>query len=187
MISAAIEAGLDGLVISDHDRLVSKDRLTYLNAKYAPFAILGGIEVTTRAEHILVLGIDDPGIERGIWRYPDLHAFVTEREGFLAVAHPYRFNPHAIGIDLDHFPPHALEMCSGNTPSSAKARIRELGEALDVPLLSNSDAHHVGDVGGYYNELDWKVRNVEELVSVLKARAFEPVAPAEVRASPRWW
>lgn len=186
MIRAAIEGGLDGLVISDHDRLVPRERLRYLNAKYAPFRVSGGIEVTTRGEHILVLGVDDQRIERGIWRYSDLHEFVAERAGFLAVAHPYRFDPHQIGVDLERFPPDALEVCSRNTPRSAERRIRVLSEELQVPLLSNSDAHHVSDVGEYYNELDREVRDVEELIAVLRAGAFEPVGPAEVGACASW-
>jgi len=187
MIQAAIEADLDGLVISDHDRLVPRERLRYLNAKYAPFRVFGGIEVTTRGEHILVLGIDDPGIERGYWRYPGLQQFVTERDGFLALAHPYRFNRHEIGVDLERFPPHGLEVCSHNTPRSAEPRIRELGEELETVLLSNSDAHHASDVGAYYNELARRPRHIEGLVSILKAGAFEPVAPAEVCACSRPW
>jgi len=187
MIRAAIERDLDGLVISDHDRLVPKERLRIINVKYAPFRVFGGVEVTTRGEHILVLGVDDPEIEGRYWRYPDLHRFVREREGFLAVAHPYRFSPHQIGVDLERFPPDALEVCSRNTPRSAEPRIRELGEELHVPLLSNSDAHRASDVGGYYNELDQKPRDVEALVSILKSGASEPVAPTQVGACSRWW
>ena len=187
MIRAAIEADLDGLVISDHDRLVPREQLTYLNGKYAPFRVFGGVEVTTRGEHILVLGVRDPDIERGYWRYPDLHRFVTERQGFLALAHPYRFNPHQIGVDVERYPPHALEVCSRNTPRSAEPRIRELGEELKALLLSNSDAHHASDVGGYYNELDREPQDIEALVTMLKEGAYEPVAPAEVGACPRWW
>lgn len=186
MIRAAIERDLDGLVISDHDRLVPRECLRIINAKYAPFRVFGGVEVTTRGEHILVLGVDDPEIEERYWRYPDLHGFVREREGFLAVAHPYRFSPHQIMVDLQRFPPDALEVCSRNTPRSAEPRIRELGEELHVPLLSNSDAHHVSDVGGYFNELDWEPGDVEALVSMLKSADFEPVGPAEIGACSGW-
>ena len=187
MIRAAIERDLDGLVISDHDRLVPRERLRIIHAKYAPFRVFGGIEVTTRGEHILVLGVDDPAIERRYWGYRELHQFVVEREGFLAVAHPYRFNRHEVGVDVERFPPDALEVCSRNTPRSAEPRIRELGEELGAVLLSNSDAHHASDVGGFYNDLDREARDSDALVSMLKTGAFEPVAPAEVGACPRWW
>ena len=64
MVRTAVARGLDALVISDHDSLVPEDTRTVLNAKYAPFRIFGGVEVTTDGEHILVLGIDDEDLEQ---------------------------------------------------------------------------------------------------------------------------
>ncbi len=174
MIRAAIDSGLDGLVITDHDRLVPCERLAYFNAKYAPFRVFGGVEVTTRKEHILVLGVGSEKLERTWWTYPKLYTFVTERDGFLAVAHPFRFNRAQIGVDVDRFPPHALEVYSRNTPRSAASRIEEVAARLDVPLLANSDAHHASDIGAYYNELHEEPADVRGLVALLKAGAFSP-------------
>lgn len=179
MILAAIDSGLDGLVITDHDRLVPRERLSYLNAKYAPFRVFGGVEVTTREEHILVLGVEDNRLERMWWAYSDLQTFVTNRGGFLAVAHPFRFNRAGIGVDVARFPPHALEMYSHNTPESAASRIASVAAGLGVPLLSNSDAHRAADVGAHYNELHEAPEDGEALVAMLKAGAFTVVAPKD--------
>lgn len=177
MIRAAVDRGLDGLVISDHDRLVPTEDLVYLNAKYAPFRIFGGIEITTRGEHVLVLGVRDEALEDRWWAYPDLHTFVQGRGGFLALAHPFRFNPRQLEVDVEQFPPHAMEVHSHNTPRQAEARIRQMAAQLDVSLLSNSDAHHRDDIGAHYNVLDCEPDNMEALVRILKEGAFEPVAP----------
>jgi hypothetical protein len=176
MIWAAIDSGLDGLVITDHDRLVPRERLTYLNAKYAPFRVFSGVEVTTRGEHVLVLGVQSERLEEMWWTYPDLHAFVVDRGGFLAVAHPFRFNSARIEVDVDRFPPHALEAYSHNTPRSAASRIADVAARLGVPLLANSDAHHVGGIGDYYNLLDDEPEDMPALVRMLKEGAFEPMA-----------
>ncbi len=176
MIRAGIDAGLDGLVITDHDRLVPPERLAYLNAKYAPFRVFGAVEITTRGEHILVLGVDDERLEQVWWTYPELHAFVVERDGFLVVAHPYRFNHARIGVDVDRFPPDGLEVHSRNTPEGAASRIRDRAAELGAQLLSNSDAHHSSDIGGYYNVFDEGPEDMAALVRMLKAGAFEPVA-----------
>ncbi len=176
MIGAAIYSGLDGLVITDHDRLVACERLAYFNAKYAPFRVYGGVEVTTREEHVLVIGVHDERLEQTWWAYADLHAFVVERGGFLAVAHPFRFNRARMEIDLDRFPPHALEVHSRNTPPPAEPRIREIAERLGVSLLSNSDAHHISDLGAYYNVFDGEPEDVQALTRMLKEGAFEPMA-----------
>jgi predicted metal-dependent phosphoesterase TrpH len=176
MIQAAIDSGLDALVISDHDTLVPPGRLSILNARYAPFRVFGGVEVTLAWEHVLVIGVQDDMLEHRWWTYPDLHAFVEEQGGFLALAHPFRFNGQ-IELDVERFTPDALEVRSHNTPRSAETAIRAVAAALDVPLLSNSDAHWAGDIGVYYNELDEEPRDVEELVALLKAAEFTPVGP----------
>jgi predicted metal-dependent phosphoesterase TrpH len=177
MIRAAVDRGLDGLVISDHDRLVPTEDLAYLNAKYAPFRIFGGVEITTHGEHVLVLGVQDESLENRWWAYSDLHTFVRGQGGFLAVAHPFRFNPRQLEVDVERFPPHALEIHSRNTPRQAGARIRKMAERLDVPLLSNSDAHHRSDIGAYYNVLDREPDDMEALVRILKEGTSELVAP----------
>jgi predicted metal-dependent phosphoesterase TrpH len=176
MIRAAIEGGLDALVISDHDRLVPPGLLSTLSAQYAPFRIFGGVEVTLAEEHVLVLGVRDSLRARRWWTYRDLHAFVEGQGGFLALAHPFRFNGR-VEVDVERFPPHALEAYSHNTPRRAEPAIRLLATALDVRLLSNSDAHHAGDIGAYYNVLDEEPEDVEALAALLKAGAFTPVAP----------
>jgi hypothetical protein len=176
IIPAAIDSGLDALVISDHDTLVPPERLSQLNAKYSPFRVFGGVEVTLAGEHVLVIGVRDKLLERRWWNYADLHTFVQDQGGFLALAHPFRYDGR-VDVDVDRFPPHALELYSRNTPRRSGPRIRALAARLDVPLLSNSDAHYAGDLGAYYNRLDGDPRDVEELVLLLKSGAFTPVAP----------
>ncbi len=186
MVRAAVDAGLDGLVITDHDRLVTPEELTFLNRKYMPFRVFGGVEVTTHGEHVLVLGVWDDALEHGWWTYPDLHAFVQARHGFLVVAHPFRFNREQLELDTERFPPHALEGYSHNTPERVRSRILELAARLDVPVLSNSDAHHSSSIGAHYNALDQEPRNVETLIRLLEKEAFEPVAPHGRTSAGEW-
>ena len=180
MVRAALARDLDGFVITDHDSLIPEDRLAYLNAKYAPFRIFGGVEVTTDIEHVLVLGVRDRALARGRWEYSELHAFVKDRDGFLALAHPFRFSSQRVGIDVERWPPHALEAFSWNTPRSAQSRIQRLAHELGTPILSNSDAHHASEVGPFYNELEREPRDSADLVAMLNAGAFTTVAPARV-------
>lgn len=179
-ICAAIEAGLEAIVFTDHDRLAPLVRLQELNDKYAPFQIFGGIEVSIwndrflAFEHLLVFGVHEIILENHHWSYPKLHTFVRERGGFIALAHPFRFAPD-IGIDLERFPPDAIEAYSRNTPSLEEERILNLAEQLDAYILSNSDAHHTGALGQYYNVLDRTPLNDQELVEILKSGQFKYV------------
>ncbi|MGC9356339.1 MAG: PHP-associated domain-containing protein [Anaerolineae bacterium] len=171
MIQAAITAGLDALVFTDHDRLVPRARLTTLNVRYAPFRVFGGIEVSLGLEHILVFGVQDPALEDGNWTYHELHDFVEARQGFLALAHPYRFR-RRLHLDFMRLPPHGAELRSHNTPKRAASRIRDLASELDLVLLCNSDAHHVSDIGTYYNVIDEIPEDDAGLVAALTSGAL---------------
>jgi len=177
-ISTAIRVGLDALVFTDHDRLAPPDKLDLLNLRYAPFQVFGGIEVTLPEEHALVIGIQDPQLESGLWNYPDLWNFVRRTGGFLGIAHPFRYNPE-IKLDLESYPPDAIELYSNNTPRSYEAQIRDLAAGLGIGLLSNSDAHQSSRLGAFYNLLDDEVESEAELVRVLKTtnRRIKLVAP----------
>lgn len=165
-ILAAIQAGLDGIAITDHDRLVPYDHLRALNAQFAPFRVFTGIEIQAEAEHWLVLGIHDPALERLDWRYPDLHRFVRQRGGAIILAHPFRYRPE-IQADIDHYPPDGIEVKSLNTPSHREADIRALAARLGLTLFCNSDAHRPGTIGQYGTSLPYPAENDDQLLTAL--------------------
>ncbi len=174
-VKAAIAAGLDAIVITDHARLIPTKRVRALNQRYAPFQVFGGIEIATQGEHILVIGIQDPVLERQDWSYAELHAFVRSRQGFMALAHPYRYQPR-INLALDQLLPDAVEVYSNNTPPAAEQDIRRLSTQLRITLVSNSDAHTTAMLGKHYNILPQAAENESALVSLLKAGPF-PLEP----------
>jgi histidinol phosphatase-like PHP family hydrolase len=171
-IAAAIERGLDALVFTDHVRLVPRGRLEELNQTYAPFRIFGGIEITVREkEDVLVLGIHDPALESRDWTYPDLHTFVRERGGWIAVAHPFRYHP-TINLDVGGFLPDALEGCSINIPPSEQPHIREVVRVLGIRVVCNSDAHNTRHIGVGYNLLEETPVDEAALAYLLRTGAF---------------
>ncbi len=184
MVRSAIEHGLDAIVFTNHDRLVAPSRLAALNARYAPFKIFGGIEVTLNSEHMIVLGIHDAALELGAhaapgkdptrWEYPDLHRFVRERNGLIILCHPFRYRSE-ISIDLEQYPPDAIEVYSRNTPNWAESQIREVAVKVGAQVLSNSDAHHVDSFGVFYNQLAHSVQTMPELLAALRAGEFDVV------------
>jgi histidinol phosphatase-like PHP family hydrolase len=169
MIQAAIAFGLDGLVFTDHHQLVPLDRLEELNRRYAPFRVFGGIEISvTEGEDLLVLGIRDSTLETRKWSYAELFAFVRKRSGFLVLAHPFRYHS-TINIDLEVYPPDAVELHSKNTGACDEPRICAVLERLGLRPLCNSDAHTAEHVGIYHNQLACMPKNEEELIRILKA------------------
>lgn len=179
MIESAIAHGLDALMLTDHDRLAPPAQIQALNRRYAPFRIYGGIEVTVGSEHVLVLGVQHPALESGDWRYPELQRFVRAQGGFLAVAHPFRYHDD-VDLEIEAYPPDALEGYSWNTPTAYIGQITALAEQLGVPVLADSDAHHVDRLGGYYNLLDYSPPDEAALLEALREGHFTCYAPAGV-------
>ncbi len=171
-IQAAIAAGLDAIAITDHHRFMPLERLEELNRQYAPFRIFNGIEVTVEGEDFLVLGLRDARLERMDWRYRDFHPWVLARNGFMAWAHPYRYKSNLYQV-LEQLKPHAIEVYSPNTALDDESRIRELATRLQVPLLSNSDAHTPERLGRYYNIFTGCPQADGDLVSLLQAGKYE--------------
>lgn len=165
-IETAIAAGLDGIAITDHHTLVPRKRLLTLNEKYAPFKIFTGIEISAGPNDWLVLGIDDPAIQRKDWRYPDLLDFVRVRNGYIILAHPFRHSPD-LGDDLETYRPDGIEERSINTPVHRREDICAVAARLGLALFANSDAHFPGAVGSFSNRLPRPARDDEELVEVL--------------------
>jgi len=167
-IRAAMRGGLDGMVFSDHDRLVDRKHLAELNHRYAPFRIFTGIEVSLAGEHVLVIGIHDPALESCIWGYNDLHRFVRRHKGFLALAHPFRYRD--ISVDIEKYPPDAIEVFSPNTPVWAEKKIRQIAASIGCELLSNSDSHNSQMIGKYYNVVEGSPADDGELLQSLRKR-----------------
>jgi histidinol phosphatase-like PHP family hydrolase len=174
-IRAAIACGLDALVMTDHARFIPQMNLDFLNRKYAPFRILSGIEITVQErEDVLVLGVHDPDLEISGWTYAELHALVRRHRGWLAIAHPFRYRA-TMDVDLERYPPDALEVCSMNVPREERQRIGEIAAGLGIQVVCNSDSHIVHTMGVAYNVLHKTPADEAELVQLLRNGAFECV------------
>lgn len=174
-ILAAIERGLDALAFTDHGQLIPPEHLDALNRAYAPFRIFGGIEITLlEREDVLVLGVHDPVLESRQWTYPELHALVRDQGGWIALAHPFRYRP-TIDIDLQRYPPDALECCSSNIVPQNQPRIRELARQLGLQVVCNSDAHATRSLGVGYNLLAETLADENALIHLLRAGKFTGV------------
>lgn len=167
-IESAIYYGLDAIVITDHNKLVSEEHLRELNKKYYPFKIFGGIEIRTlpHGDDVLVIGVKDKSLESENWTYDRLYSFVKKRGGFIALCHPYRFG-NTIGIDIDTYVPDGIELHSTNIGNCDTKIIEDLANRLNSKLLGNSDGHFYKHIGIFYNILDGEAKTEKELAELL--------------------
>jgi predicted metal-dependent phosphoesterase TrpH len=175
MVEAAIESGLDGLVLTEHDVFWPRDELGRLRSEYPDIVILGGIEVSALEGHVLVYG--DPGLDiaDADWTLHGLFGHTLNGNCFRAIAHPFRFDESREHFEfLAGLPIQAVEIASNNTDARSGRMASELADAGGFPRIAGSDAHETKIVGKYYTVFDDEIASEEDLVRALQSGRFRP-------------
>jgi predicted metal-dependent phosphoesterase TrpH len=150
VLASAGEIGLDGLVVTDHDRIESALRARRIAPEYGLVAI-PGVEVSTADGHLLALGVDvapEPGCS-----LPATLAEIRRFGGLGVVPHPFQVSRHGASAS-------AITDCDGievyNAYSITGIRNGQAGafaESKGYPEFGGSDAHRPRTVGRAYTEV----------------------------------
>jgi len=198
LVRAAIDAGLDGIVITDHYYVLTDAERELLRERFAPFRVFRGVELSIARDDVVVMGggvtegrvagpIPYPrhandtsplafgghawgkGSTAGVWL--EVAAFARRTGALTILAHPFHKASH-VTIDLDAAAPDAIEVASPNTPPRHRDRIERLAARYDMAMVSASDAHDASDLGRYYVELDDSVATEDDLAREVRAGRF---------------
>ncbi len=176
ILKQAVKKGLDGIAICDHNTvegsLHGKRRAEELKL---PLIVLAGMEVSTSAGHLIVLGITE-NIQ------PELSPEETiriahQKGGIVVTAHPFKKGSIGMRSDVD-----AVETFNSRCIFGENKRAKEMAQALGKPEVGGSDSHMLAAIGLGYTEID--ACNDEE--SVLRAiregrtRSTGQIAPAYI-------
>ena len=172
MMAGAIEYGLDGIVITEHDTLWSQREIDQLQSAFPQLVILRGIEVNTAGgEHVLVYGITDPTL---FTKYMDeglLAEVIRENQGAAILAHPYRYSDTVSSGTLT-LPLHGIEAASHNIRAHMETSIYALAKDTDIPVAASSDAHWREAVGLYGVEFPYNITDEKQLAAAIKKGEF---------------
>ena len=162
ILESAERAGLDVIALTDHDDIRGSFALRDVAAKKgSPVAVVTGVEVTTRAGHLLALFVED---EIPMFRALAETVIAIHRGGGLAVApHPLSYLTFSLGERALRALAARGERASFidgielRNPSYAGRvrgdRARHLNEhVLRVAETGSSDAHHAKLVGTAWTE-----------------------------------
>ena len=176
LIERAKIVGLQGVVITEHDRLWDPEELSELSAKSDGITVLSGVEVSAREGHFLVYGLTDldecpPGV-----RLADLLKVVRDQGAAIVAAHPFRWDQDFDAIVADHGPIFdGLEMVSNNVLPDMRVQIEAmLVRHPNMGATGSSDAHDVMTVGCYFTEFPTPIRSMAEFVAALKGKVGRP-------------
>lgn len=151
LLNTAEARHLDGIVVTDHDRMARSRTAVSLAPEYELFAI-PGIEVSTADGHLLGIGVTKqppPGepLDRSIER-------IRDQGGIAVIPHPFQWSRHGV-------PRSAITDCDGievlNACSLLNVRnkqARTFAGSEGYPALGGSDAHLASEVGQAYTQVE---------------------------------
>ncbi len=163
-IKAAKQRGLNGIAITDHDAIERIRNISKTNIILIP-----GIEISTKAGHLIALGIKSP-------IPPNLTALETAKRirrqgGLVVVPHPYDRLSHGMGReDVKSIKPDAIEVINSSslTFSRAKNRNQKLAEELHVAEVAGSDSHIPETIGDAYTIIETNSTKLNEILRAIK-------------------
>ena len=178
LVERAIAAGLDAVVITEHDYQWKADELAELNAMSNGLVVLSGVEVSAREGHFLVYGLpslEGAGVRPGI-ALRELLRVVRDCDAAIVAAHPFRWEQDFRSLIAAHGPAFdALELVSNNhTPDTRARTAAVLKGSPSMGATGSSDGHEPEAVGCYYTEFPGDVRTMQDFVAALRSKAGRP-------------
>jgi predicted metal-dependent phosphoesterase TrpH len=175
LIEAARTAGLDGVVITEHDEQWRPDELAELAARADGLVVLSGVEVSAREGHFLVYGLPDlQGVDAGI-ALGDLLDVADRRGAAVVAAHPFRW-----GQDFDEIAAEfgarlaGVELVSNNVTPETRGLTERLLGLRRLATTGSSDGHQPDVVGCYFTEFPVAIRSMADFVAALKRGEGSP-------------
>ncbi len=174
----ALRAGLDGVVLTDHDVLWEEEELAVLQDLSPAVRFYRGIEVSAAEAHLVIVGLDDAGLfQRGI-PVAEACAIAHRFSACVILAHPYReTDPAGVPVPLVD----AVEVGSTSFNAAEAALARRLARRFGKPAVAASDAHALSRIGWAWTEFPEEPRSEQELAAAIAAGNGRPVVPEVLR------
>ena len=171
LVRRARQVGLDGVVITEHDRLWPLNELEELRRIEPGLVVLAGIEVSCREGHFLVYGVHEPrALPHGIG-VAALCREVHRQGGAVVAAHPFRWGQPFDEILRDERPElDGLELMTNNMDAQCRRRAAQTQRRENLAGLGSSDAHAEEVLGICYTEFEVIIKDARDLVDAIRAR-----------------
>ena len=174
MATRAIEIGLDGVVITEHNAFWTDEEIADLRRKFPTLTILRGIEVAAAdGVDILIYGLTrEHGLEKDMPAEQVLE-IAHEHGAFAVWAHPLRKtltpNPALFTLPFD-----GIECQSMNIDPLEQDLHLETAQRVGADPFFNSDSHATTTLGVGVTEFDNPIKDEHELAESLRAGHARP-------------
>lgn len=175
LIERALEVGLDGVVITEHDYQWKAEELAELASRANGLKVFAGAEISARQGHFLVYGL--PSLDEtpaGI-DLADLIEVVHRHRAAIVAAHPFRWDQDFHGIVASHGPVFdALELVSNNVTPMTRGKAERLLRSQPMGVTGSSDGHEIEAIGCYFSEFSREIATLADFVEALRRGASRP-------------
>jgi predicted metal-dependent phosphoesterase TrpH len=161
--------------VTDHDSVRGIRPTIDLAAAYPDILIIPGVEVSTTAGDMLILGTDE--LPPKPWNPQDVADYAKSIGAVSIVAHPYRL--YGMGDVARTLKIDAIEVLNGGTSADGNRQAKEMAKELGLPGTAGSDAHQISDLFSVCTQLQADL-NVD---SVLNAIRKGPVSTQPTQGS----
>jgi len=172
LIFYAKKRGLDGIAITDHDRIDSALEI----AKTTDFLIIPGTEISSLSGHIIGLNVQEQ-IPKNL--NADETVDRIHKVGGIAVAcHPITFSKIGLGKHTNSKFDAVEVINSSAFPFNYSVRQSErLASRLRIARVAGSDAHYGPEIGYAYNLVDAEL-DVEKVIKAISKGLSQPFGRA---------
>ncbi len=149
LVFYARKRGLDGVAITDHDRLDGALKI----AKQTNFLIIPGIEISSLDGHIVALNLQEP-IPKGLDADETVEK-IHEAGGLAVACHPIALFKGSIGKHASSKFDAIEVINSAAFPFNYSVKkSQKIASRLRIPRVAGSDAHHGLEIGLAYTFVD---------------------------------
>lgn len=176
LVRQAVNAGLHGLVITEHHAQWEASEIRELVDKSGElgFLLMAGFEYTSAKGDILIYGLspDEAHQFQSGWPPTDAITRAHKLGAICVAAHPTRMG---LGFDEDIFSLglDAIEVASVNLREHEQRLAMNVAAHCGVPAVVASDAHLLQDVGRYAMDFCVPIAGMEDLKEAIKQGKFQ--------------
>ena len=172
LVFFARKRGLDGVAVTDHDRLDSALKI----AKETDFLVLPGMEISSLNGHIVALNIQEE-IAKGLTSEETVDR-IHEAGGIAIACHPIAFFKGSLGrYASSKFD--AIEVINSSVLPFGyiTKRSRELALRLGIARVAGTDAHYAPEIGCAYTIVNAEPQ-VLDIANAIKNGECQPFGTA---------
>lgn len=171
LLQLAVERGLGGVCLTEHDRAWDDDELRLLR-EAAPIPVFSAVELTTDMGHVLAFGLPPRGFS-AIAR--EVFAAAQASGALLFLAHPARDGLLRVTHEtVEYFA--SVEAVNGSDTKLQNLAASGLAKGFRLPGVAGSDAHTKDEVGRAATRFFSPVSTDADLLRELHAGTYEAVS-----------